>query len=168
MPSYRITSNRPSSGILSHGADANGVQRALLIDDFGRVVTTNQSSVESNIKIYRSDSLEAETQVVSAASKLVHLKGAIDPGATDDTTFYIHVLDATSTPAEDAAVDPITTLAVNHNNGFASEFAIDGARTFTGCDNGLLVVMSTDRFTYDTNNLVAADQAYFEVDYLEA
>ena len=95
------------------------------------------------------------------------MKGVIDPGASDDLRFFIHVLDASSAPSEDTAVDPITTLELTHQNGFHSAFETDPNRTFPLASNGLLVALSTDRFTLDQNNLTGSDVAYFEIDYVE-
>lgn len=142
--------------------------RPVLVDQAGRVVTTDHAVADSNVLAYRSDGWETDAQVSTAQSSLVYLKGTVKSSATDDTTFFIHVLDAASAPSEDDPVDPITTLVVNHNAGFEDVFETAAGRAFVGCDDGLLVALSTDRFTYDQDGLAADDELYLEVDYLEA
>ncbi|MFB6374686.1 MAG: hypothetical protein ABEN55_16555 [Bradymonadaceae bacterium] len=139
---------------------------ALRVDKHGRLQIADETA-ETDLQSYRSGSLEQAASVSSSASRLVGIKGFVDPNATDDEVFYVHVLDAAATPTDGDAIDPVTTYVLDHDNGYHSRFQSKGGRSFVGCNNGLEVVLSLGLTTYESAGLTGDDQAYFEVDYIE-
>lgn len=168
MPSYRTDEYRPSAGNVIHGATSGGVFRVPLLDDDGKLITTSQSSAQSgNILSYRSDSNEQVVDLTDNQARLKYLKAIIDEGATDNTRMFVHAIDAQSAPSDGDSIDPITTLEEKHENGYFTTLKTDPSREFALASNGLTIVLSRSRTTYDASGLQGADVAYFEIDYLE-
>lgn len=106
--------------------------------------------------------------VLSDASRLLFIKGDIDPGATDNTAFFIHILDKDSAPSPgDTVDDVITTIPVDHENGYRTPFETEVQRAFVQSEGGLVVALSRDRYKYK-QGLASADKAHFEIDYTKA
>jgi len=144
-------------------SDLKGYRR-VRVDRDGRLLTTPHPDT---VQRHRSDDYSAEEALSSDQVRLVHLSGWIKAAAAGGT-FYVHALDAAGAPGEDDAVDPLTTLAVEHTNGSMTPFSVDPARQFERSEKGLFVGLSTDPFTFDADGLGVDDEAYFEIDYLEA
>lgn len=132
---------------------------ALLVESIA-----DSSASSSTTNYYRSESLEDEASVKSSSGKLIRISGWIDPGAAT-SDYYILVFDAASSPAEDANVDVLTAVPIDHENGFVSEFERT-IKSPVGADNGIHIAISDDGFTYSQGSLTASEVGYFEVDYV--
>lgn len=139
------------------------------LDEHANLRVAQHESVRNDIQSYRTDvSFEQEVELTQKKSKVAYIKGVIAPGASDNTRFFVHVLDRETAPLDGDNIDPVVTFSAFHSNGSESHFSLDGSRELPACDNGIVVGLSKDRFTYDVSGLVSSDECYFEIDYLES